>query len=292
MLVFLAVCCFLLISCNTGNKRNKGEDYFKMISVNDIELPVTKPGEWRAQYHEENQSFDRYCKQGPSRAEADFHKIYLLPIGSFSGNQQQCTNDIQAYLSLFFQLPVLVLPPVSETLIPDTAKRKLASGNIQLLSTFILDSILVQKKPDDAYALLGLTSKDLYPGKNWNYVFGIASYTDRVGVSSFYRYSCDIPEAVSYRTCFRRMVATASHEIGHMFSIRHCLSAVCVMNGSNSLAESDLKPLRLCSVCQQKLRWNIGYNSLVRLKQLHKFLQSKGLVSDADELFSDLKLVN
>ncbi|KYP13362.1 archaemetzincin [Flavihumibacter sp. CACIAM 22H1] len=288
----VVVCCALLISCNAGNgKRNKGKDYFKVISVNDIKLPVPKPGEWRARHVEENQSFDRYCKQGQLQARDDFHKIYLLQIGTFNNTQQQCLKDIQVYLSLFFQLPTENLPSVSEALIPDSAKRKTGANNVQLLTTFIIDTILVQTKPVDGYALLGLTSKDLYPGKNWNYVFGMASYANRVGVSSFYRYNCNAEEPRSYQTCLRRIIATASHEIGHMFSIKHCLSAVCVMNGSNSLAESDLMPLRLCSVCQQKLQWNLRYKNLVRLKQLKEFLQKKGLASDAHDLHKDLEVV-
>jgi len=36
--------------------------------------------------------------------------------------------------------------------------------------------------------MLTITFEDLYPGPNWNYVFGWAQYKARTGVFSFLRY--------------------------------------------------------------------------------------------------------
>lgn len=36
---------------------------------------------------------------------------------------------------------------------------------------------------------MGITEKDLFPKPEWNYVFGLASYEDGVGVTSIYRFA-------------------------------------------------------------------------------------------------------
>jgi predicted Zn-dependent protease len=51
-----------------------------------------------------------------------------------------------------------------------------------------INNALKRHKPGDAYAILGLTNQDLYPGPKWNFVFGWASYTEGVGCFSFCRY--------------------------------------------------------------------------------------------------------
>jgi archaemetzincin len=38
---------------------------------------------------------------------------------------------------------------------------------------------------------MGITLKDLYPGPTWNYVYGWAMYTSRVGIFSFLRWDSD-----------------------------------------------------------------------------------------------------
>jgi archaemetzincin len=34
---------------------------------------------------------------------------------------------------------------------------------------------------------MAITEKDLYPKPDWNFVFGLASYTEQIGVTSMYR---------------------------------------------------------------------------------------------------------
>ncbi len=41
----------------------------------------------------------------------------------------------------------------------------------------------------DAAALIAFTNYDLYPGETWHFVFGQATFSERVGVYSLYRLS-------------------------------------------------------------------------------------------------------
>lgn len=57
-----------------------------------------------------------------------------------------------------------------------------------------------------------------------------------------------------------------THEIGHMFGIRHCQWLSCVMQGSNHLEESDRRPLDFCPICLRKLQVSVGFNIADRYK--------------------------
>merc|ERR1719199_188512 len=64
-----------------------------------------------------------------------------------------------------------------------------------------------------------------------------------VGVFSFARYTDDSPSAATF---LRRCCMVLCHEIGHLFGIKHCIWGSCLMNGSNSLQESETRPFALC----------------------------------------------
>jgi len=44
-----------------------------------------------------------------------------------------------------------------------------------------------------------------------------------------------------------------THEIGHMFTMKHCVYYNCLMNGSMSLEESKTRFPFYCPVCIRKL---------------------------------------
>ena len=60
-------------------------------------------------------------------------------------------------------------------------------GFRQYMATTILKKT-IPLVPNDAYCMLTITMQDLYPGNNWSYCFGWASYTSRSGVFSFLRF--------------------------------------------------------------------------------------------------------
>ena len=95
--------------------------------------------------------------------------------------------------------------------------------------------MLKPHRPIDAVAVLGLTAEDLWPGDDWNFVFGQASLSERVGVWSLHRNGNVDGSVDEQRLFLRRTLKTAVHETGHMLSIPHCIAFQCGMNGSNSL---------------------------------------------------------
>jgi archaemetzincin len=98
-------------------------------------------------------------------------------------------------------------------------------------------------------------------------------------------------DSLTYPVCLERLIKTSAHEIGHMFSIQHCTYGVCVMNGSNSLWESDSRPNRLCSDCLNKLTWNLGFSVRERFSGLKTFFKEHKLVTDANLASRDFVVV-
>ena len=268
------------------------EEYFTAISKNDIKLENPLVREWRFSFNEDKQTFDDYKKLNRRKIQPGKRKIYLLPIGNFSNTQKKVLELTCEYLQVYFQLPTILLAPISDKLIPDSAKRLRPGNNLQLYTPYILNNMLKGKIPNDGCSLMAIIEKDLYPHPAWNYVFGIASYEDRVGVSSIFRLQNGNTDSSNYKLCLRRLLNTASHEIGHMFSIHHCTLSKCVMNGSNSLNESDLQPLRLCSECQKKLSLNINYNNKKRLTELVNYLKINDLKDDLPAAQNDYNRLN
>ena len=152
----------------------------------------------------------------------------------------------------------------------------------QILSTYLLDDVLKPRLPNDAMAMIGLTAADLWPGEGWNFVFGQASLVERVGVWSIYRYGDPEKDVESFQRCLVRTLKVATHETGHMFSMAHCTLFECNMCGSNSLAESDVRPMWLCPYCMAKLGWATGTAPERQFTRLAAFCKARGLKTEQD----------
>ena len=237
-----------------------------------------RPSDWLASHAEAGQSFDEYLKINPNRPTSLRKVIYLLPIGTFSEEEQKVAKILREYMSLIFGLEVKFLQRISTDSIPANAQRvNNFSGERQLLSTYILYSVLKPIRPRDAVAVLALTTEDLWPGKNWNFVFGQASLGERVGVWSTARFG-DVK--TDYAKFFRRVLQVAVHETGHMFGIKHCIAYECTMNGANHQEEGDRAPLLFCPECDAKLWWACQLKPKERAQKLATFAKTHGLKAE------------
>ncbi len=238
--------------------------------------PLEQPeiGDWLAEHPEPGQTFEQYLADNPVRRGPKLHTLYLCFVGEFSGPQAEVVDRTREYLGLFFDVPVNVHRRVPLADIPARARRIHPDwGDQQVLSTYVLRRVLEPDRPGDALAYLALTASDLWPGKGWNFVFGQANLRERVGVWSLYRNGGE----EAFRLCLRRTLATATHETGHMLTMKHCTAFRCLMNGSNHQEERDRRPLSLCPVCLRKLLWNLQVEPVPYLRRLECFCRRHGL---------------
>ncbi len=99
---------------------------------------------------------------------------------------------------------------------------------------------------------LGLVDLDLFVPK-LNFIFGTAQFGGNAIVAlprlrqSFYGRSDDDP------LFFDRAAKEVIHELGHVLGLRHCTNH-CVMQFSNSLFDTDRKPISFCQKCLLSLK--------------------------------------
>ncbi len=241
-------------------------------------LEPPRPGDWLAEHREKGQTFRQYLAGNPVRRDRDLTTIYLCVIGECDAAQQSVIDLTREFLSLFFDSPGMVRRTIPASVIPNAAKRKHPHwGDRQLLTPYILHDILEPDRPDDALAYFALTTRDLWPGDSWNFVYGQAKLHRRVGVWSIYRNGYPGKNAEAFRVCLRRTVMTAAHETGHILTMMHCTAHRCLMNGWNHAEERDSRPLNLCPVCLQKLVWNLQVEPVGYLQGLAAFCKAHGL---------------
>ncbi len=279
------IAILFLISC----KENKNQ--LDKVAYLDVKLGIPKPGEWLAEHKENGQSFDSYCNKNPVSVSDEKKVIYIQPIGNFTTLEKKIVEETAFYVSIFFKLKTVILEPILEDKIPKYEKR-INNDKEQFNATYIIDKVLPSLTLKDGIVIMAITAKDLYPSEAWNYVFGLAKYAKRTGISSFNRFYEQPLSTENYALCLDRSIKTSSHEIGHMFSLNHCINAVYLMNGVNNIDESDSKPNALCSECLKKLSWNLKYNDEVRLKDLISFLNSHNLKKDAVVLQNQLNVIS
>lgn len=257
---------------------------FEQLAGRLVELhrpmgPV-RPGDWLQSHQEPGQTFRHYVRSKPIRLTRKRNKLYVLPLGSFDDRQKKIVELSTEFLGLYFGCVSEQLDSLPLDIVPDKARRVHPSWGVrQIKSTYVLSDVLYPKLPDDAVALIALTTSDLYPDDDWNFVFGQASLKKRVGVWSLFRNG---DPATEFQLCLKRTLRTATHETGHMLSIRHCIAYQCNMCGSNNRQESDRHPLYLCPECVAKVWWSTRVDPEARFRKLLQFCQRNQLADEAE----------
>lgn len=237
-------------------------------------LGPPQPGEWLAEHEETGQTFQEYLRIKPVTPTGARHTIYVQPLGEFTKEQRQIVEISAEYLSLYFDRPVKLCKDLPLDIIPADARRIHPTWDVpQILTTHVLTEVLKPRLPKDAAAYIAFTASDLWPGEGWNFVFGQATLRDRVGVWSINRLGDPAASDESYKLCLRRTLKIATHETGHMFSMKHCTAYECNMCGCNHQEESDRKPLYLCPECDAKLQWATAAEPKARYLRLAAFFE-------------------
>ena len=239
-----------------------------------------QPGDWLERFPEGGQTFGHYVQfRSRTPLKDEYQTIYVQPLGEFDETQQRLAQQTAEFMEHFFGMPVQLLEARPLDGIPETAHR-MRDDEQQILTTWILDDVLRPQRPDDAIAVIGLVTCDLWSG-SFNWLFGQASIIDRVGVWSLHRNGDPRASDAAYRLCLRRTLKTAVHETGHMLGIPHCSAYECGMNGSRSREENDRQPLEFCPECQPKIWWTCGADPVQRCQALERFANENGLTTDA-----------
>jgi archaemetzincin len=246
-------------------------------------IPEPGPDDWLAQHPEKPQSLQDYLRTDRNVPTPERKVIYLLPIGRFPASAPPLAQ-LATIVRAFFMLEVKTLPAVDLRDVTVQTRTNEYTKRRQLLAPDLL-RWLAPRLPEDAFGLVAVTSEDLYPQPSWNFVFGMASLTARVGVQSFARqdpaFFGERRPAGWETLAARRATWTLLHEISHMFGLTHCTYWRCVVAGSNHQEEADRSPLHVCPVCLRKLHSAIRFDPAAREDALASAFGSLGLRDEA-----------
>lgn len=268
-----------------GSTEKLSEELKKAFEPGKNFKPIRRPrkGDWLAEHEEKGETYDQYMRSMPNVPGLPRIYIYLLPLGKF-GNEKEFLANLKEFTSLYFCMEVKLLPVLDVKKLKVRSRINSYTKKRQLNCDDILER-LKKMVPKDAYCLLGITMQDIYPGPDWNFMFGWASLKQRVGVFSFSRFDPTFwgekRKKNHKRIFFSRCCKLVSHETGHMFGMRHCIYYRCNMNGVNSLEEGDRSPAYLCPVCLRKLHYVLHFDVIDRYKNLYFFYRKTGLLREA-----------
>lgn len=219
-------------------------------------LPAAKRDDWLAdgnpgEKDRSGQTLKRFLTPGPHRTfpTRRASRVYLMPLGDDSAAPpiRILADVLQRFLSLE------VVPMKSPTAKEVAALPRDADGcgygpQIETAPAF---DFCYGRKPKDAFALISYTMEDICDSsKGFQFLFGQANLDKGVGVFSFARYTDGEPSTARF---LRRCAMVLCHEALHLFGIKHCVYAMCLMNGSNHLDESESRPFAICPCCTRKL---------------------------------------
>lgn len=101
--------------------------------------------------------------------------------------------------------------------------------------------------------LLIVVDVDIY-SKGLNFIFGLAEPDKGICIISLKRLRQQFYGLNEDESLFiDRIKKEATHELGHLFNLRHCLNKKCVMHFSNSIYDTDEKTSFFCDKCRRLL---------------------------------------
>ncbi len=276
-------------------KENRAEKLTKQKDavVRFFEPMVIHDGDWLVSQKEPGETFEEYIASNPTLPIAERRTIYIQPIGTFSAEQKRVMQLAADYMKAFYNLPVKLNREMPLGNVPKDKSRKIEyRNNLQIRTNYFLEDVLPKMLPADAAALIAFTNYDLYPGETWHFVFGQATFSERVGVYSLYRLSDTAFERNNAADrLLTRTLKIAMHETGHMFSMKHCIKYECLMSGTNHLDETDRRPLDDCPECMAKVAWAMNYDPMERYNNLAAFWKKNGRPEEAKRMLEKAKAI-
>lgn len=202
----------------------------------------------------------------------------IVSIGDLS--DQIPMDALKEFLQAYYSLPVVSLDSLRVASIPSTAWRTICCYAPQADGNEILNEVLQPLKEQCAgrwWGVAAITHEDLMydPKDGEDYVYGLSNSDIGAAVVSTRRIWQ--PAAVGFELSRLRFLKLVTHEIGHLFHLRHCLTHACVMNGVETVDQIDRHPLEACPDCMVKICWTCQVHPKVRYERLAEACERLGM---------------
>lgn len=268
---------FIALSCSNSEEKStkKKTEEKKEVTV----VHVLDELHERINFKNHDLSLVKFIAKNSSKVSSGKRTIYLQPFGNMKPEVLEILKAEIIYLEAFLQLPVKILTPISfdtikkvdavkTRMVPDEeyeyyTKEKGESINLreQIEADSFMEVFMKKIKPQDAYAVLGITEHDIYNPK-YNYLFGVSKLEGGIGLVSTYRL-IDYKERTKYN--LRRVI---SKQIVNMFGIKNVKDYRCLMNFHNSKEALELGEFKLSPIAMEKLQYCVQFDPIKRFNDL------------------------
>ena len=228
--------------------------------------------------------FRQYVAGGPLRPTRGRHTVYLLPLGPLNEKMRRRIARVRDFLAVYLNLPVRMLPAVPLEGRPSRPATVAGRTVRQYNAEDLIEHVLTPQRSDDALAVMGLATQDLYSETvDWASVAHVSRTGRGLAVVSLARTFPEFFRKEStadgiYRNV-RLTFGMAADAACRMIGLTPCRKYYCVMNQARRA--STREPLHLCPDCLRKLRWTLGFDLLDRYEGLGRFYKETGLPVEA-----------
>lgn len=174
--------------------------------------------------------------------------IGIVPIGDVSGTT---IKVLAGHISGYLNPNVDILPAMEP---PSYAHDK---RRFQYDAGIILKA-MESRSPSGCMKILGVVDVDIFV-PIFTHVFGESRQGGRCALVSIYRLKQDADGSSAPKDrVLERAAKVALHELGHLFELRHCMDARCLMHFSGEIENVDHTPLYFCRYCSIFLRGKLS----------------------------------
>ncbi len=228
------------------------------------------------------QPFLQYVASNPPRPTRARHTLYILPVGPANNEIfWRHLRSIRVFLETYLTLPVELLPAVELGNPPSRLRPDSKEEVRQYEGRFLLKNVVMPCRPDDAFAILGLTLENLYAedDKEWPGLGGTWQSTPPAAIYSLWPFPerVDQPDGASTERLARSLRIAAMGAV-HTCDLDPCRRYRCLLSQS-TLDEHEC--IHLCPECLKKLRWNVGFDLVQRYEALRQLYARMGMKDEA-----------
>lgn len=257
--------------------------------------PIPKPGadDWLASNEEPGQSLADYiakCRMLTKLSACPAQPIIAL-VALGAGLSEKLLQQLTVYISGYFcgmkvqvfhvDIDVAIESQKIRSRINEyTNQRQLWAKDCRVFAKDSVAELCAGSSgtADDICSVIAVTNEDLTSGeKDNNFLYGAGNASAFSGCFSLFRYSPSFngekvkSENEAEAVILRRACKILTHELTHIFGLKHCINYHCLMNGVNHVQELDRQRLMECPCCTKKLLHVCGWD----LKQrYHTWLEA------------------
>ena len=216
----------------------------------------------------EDPSFEEYIKRRPAQPNESRKYFYIQKLGQFSPAQLQAIEQLIEYIETLYGLEVRVIEDIQESMLINDAIVQKKDG-VYLESEYILHHLIADFVPKMAMALICITSYPLFSNDDGGHIMGHALLKYRAALWTMHPFDFEGNKDQSSRD-LESLLKLAAHEIGHVFSLRHCEQYECMM-GIVDYYYLESYPATYCPTCLAKLFWNLDIDEFDWLQKQYQY---------------------